>query len=314
MLFHKQKLEYGNLEVTMIKPKTLCILLITMTLMLLLPSVGLCGVPQIMSYHGVLTDTSGVPVTDGQYAVTFSIYAAPTGGASLWTETWNATTNPVAVTGGMFNVMLGAYKPIPASFFADNPVAYLGIIVGNDSEMLPRQRIASVGYAFTAGNGIPKGGIIMWSGAVNQVPEGWALCDGAKGTPDLRDRFIVGAGSAYAVGATGGEATHTLTIGEMPSHTHIQNAHTHIQDSHNHAQNPHRHTQAKKSVTDDGKEQTDVADNSTTNEWETDLATATNIAATATNQNTTATNQNTGGGAAHENRPPYYALAFIMKL
>lgn len=49
----------------------------------------------------------------------------------------------------------------------------------------------------------PSGGIIMWSGAVNDIPVGWALCDGSNGTPDLRDRFIVGAGGAYSVGDTG---------------------------------------------------------------------------------------------------------------
>ena len=49
---------------------------------------------------------------------------------------------------------------------------------------------------------IPKGGIIMWSGATTAIPQGWALCDGTNGTPNLRDRFIVGAGSTYAVAAS----------------------------------------------------------------------------------------------------------------
>lgn len=56
--------------------------------------------------------------------------------------------------------------------------------------------------------GIPRGMICMWSGSATAVPAGWALCDGTNGTPDLRDRFIVGAGSTYASGATGGAATH----------------------------------------------------------------------------------------------------------
>ena len=50
----------------------------------------------------------------------------------------------------------------------------------------------------------PSGGIVMWSGSVASIPSGWLLCDGTNGTPDLRNRFIVGAGSTYAVGATGG--------------------------------------------------------------------------------------------------------------
>ena len=60
--------------------------------------------------------------------------------------------------------------------------------------------------------GVPVGGIIMWSGATNNIPSGWALCDGNNSTPDLRDKFIVGAGSSYAVDATGGSATDTVNI------------------------------------------------------------------------------------------------------
>ena len=53
-----------------------------------------------------------------------------------------------------------------------------------------------------------KGIIAIWSGAVVDIPFGWHLCDGSSGTPDLRDKFVVGAGNSYAVGATGGSASH----------------------------------------------------------------------------------------------------------
>lgn len=71
-----------------------------------------------------------------------------------------------------------------------------------------------------SGAGIPAGVIVMWSGTASAIPSGWALCNGQNGTPDLRDRFVVGAGSSYAVGAKGGEASHTLTVEEMPRHSH----------------------------------------------------------------------------------------------
>jgi microcystin-dependent protein len=143
----------------------------------------------------------------------------------------------------------------------------------------------------------------MWSGAVNQIPEGWVLCDGSNGTPNLRDRFVVGAGSGYVVGATGGEATHVLAISEMPSHTHIQNPHVH-------------------SINDPGHSHSINADNETDTPWpyagsgnNLDGTINTNSAVTGISiNNATAINQNTGGGQAHENRPPFYALAFIMKL
>lgn len=78
----------------------------------------------------------------------------------------------------------------------------------------------------------PSGGffIAMWSGAVNNVPLGWQLCDGTGGTPDLRNRFIVGAGDTYSPGDTGGSnadytptgtnSAPTFTGDALPSHTH----------------------------------------------------------------------------------------------
>ena len=96
---------------------------------------------------------------------------------------------------------------------------------------------------------VPQGGIIMWSGAIAAIPGGWALCNGANGTPDLRDRFVVGAGGTRAPGVTGGAASGTtssagshthsgstggtaLTTAQIPSHTHTgttstNGAHTH---------------------------------------------------------------------------------------
>lgn len=68
--------------------------------------------------------------------------------------------------------------------------------------------------------GVPVGTIVIWSGTAEDIPDGWALCDGQDGRPDLRDKFVLGAGTAHAVGATGGEETHTLTVEEMPTHSH----------------------------------------------------------------------------------------------
>ena len=61
---------------------------------------------------------------------------------------------------------------------------------------------------------VPSGVIMMWSGAANAIPSGYILCDGSNGTPDLRNRFVIGAGSNYAVSATGGGST-TTSVGDV---------------------------------------------------------------------------------------------------
>lgn len=65
-----------------------------------------------------------------------------------------------------------------------------------------------------------SGKIVLWSGAVGSIPAGWQLCNGTNGTPDLRDRFVVGAGNNYVVDSTGGAASHTHTINSESTHTH----------------------------------------------------------------------------------------------
>lgn len=82
------------------------------------------------------------------------------------------------------------------------------------------ENFEAIDRSLSAGGGIPAGGIIIWSGAADAVPPGWVVCDGTNGTPDLRDRFVLGGGGSRAVGSTGGAETHKLTTSEMPSHSH----------------------------------------------------------------------------------------------
>lgn len=147
------------------------------------------------------------------------------------------------------------------------------VVVSNVATPVNGSDAANKAYVDSKAGGISSGVIVMWSGAANAIPTGWALCDGTNGTPDLRNRFIVGAGSSYSVGATGGSIEVTLTIDQMPSHTHDY----------------YVSVSGYESVPSGG----DVY-----------LAKAF--------QNTTQTGV-AGGGISHENRPPYYALCFIMK-
>jgi len=72
---------------------------------------------------------------------------------------------------------------------------------------------------------VPSGAILLWSGSTGSIPAGWVLCNGANGTPDLRDRFIIGAGNNYAVNATGGSADAVVV-----SHTHTGNTSSYTHD------------------------------------------------------------------------------------
>jgi len=121
---------------------------------------------------------------------------------------------------------------------------------------------------------VPKGAIIMWSGSINNLPDGWALCDGTNGTPDLQDRFIVGAGNEYTISETGGEKEHVLSNDEMPAHTHTI-------ELRNTWGNGYQYEFASKSAPE-GSINTQTG--------------------------------SSGNNLPHENRPPYYALAFIMKI
>ena len=147
-------------------------------------TVAHADIPHLINYQGKLTDTAGKPVRDGTYSVTFRIYDAESAGNLLWEE-----TQSVSVSKGIFSIMLGGVTALNLAF--DKPY-WLEIKVDNEV-MSPRQRMAAAPYAFTAEYGVPRGVIVMWSGSIADIPQGWALCDGTNGTPDLRDRFVVGA-------------------------------------------------------------------------------------------------------------------------
>lgn len=94
-----------------------------------------------------------------------------------------------------------------------------------------------------SGGTVPLGGIILWSGAIATIPVNWQLCNGTNGTPDLRDRFVVGAGTSYAVDAVGGavsqDLTHTHGPGSLDTdndtHDHSVDAGLTANDTHDHS-------------------------------------------------------------------------------
>ena len=158
------------------------------------------------------------------------------------------------------------------------------------------------------------GMILMYTG--NSAPSGWAICNGQNGTPDLRDRFIVGAGSAYAVNNTGGANSVTLSLSQVPSHSHTINNHTHSFSATTTGGN-HNHQYIDQYVVIDAGYRPWPANNNDCQQRNVNTSGSGShshsISGTTGNPSDRGTNSQ-GGGGSHENRPPYYALMFIMKL
>ena len=163
--------------------------------------------------------------------------------------------------------------------------------------------------AIAATGGIPSGGIIMWSGAVSAIPSGWVLCNGSNSTPDLRNRFVVGAGSSYAVNDTGGTDSVSLSTANIPAHSHSFSGSgtTSTIGNHTHPDVAQPHP------TDTGRDGDSGSPVTGLNEFN-KLGNSTGAAGSHNHTfSVSGTTGNTGSGSSHENRPPYYALAYIMK-
>ena len=223
--------------------------------------------------------------------------------------------NGVPLAGGLiYQYQAGSSTPLTTYTTVNGTVANANPIVLDSSGRCPNEIWMQTGYSYkfilqtsnavtlqtldnlypilqnssTSGVIIPTGLIAIWSGSTGSIPSGWTLCNGSNGTPDLRNSFVIGAGSTYSVGATGGSAdsivvshTHTATVTD-PGHLHALNATT--------------------------------AGGSTT-----ELLSTTTGGAGTQNTNTATTgitvaNTATGVSGTNANLPPYYSLAYIMKI
>lgn len=146
-----------------------------------------------------------------------------------------------------------------------------------------------------ASSTLPTGMILLWSGSIGSIPSGYLLCDGTNSTPDLRDRFVIGAGSSYSVNQTGGSADAIVV-----SHTHTATSTSTVTDP------GHFHTvpYAGSDVIGGGGAQPGYRGTSTSN-----VSTATTGITVATST----TNATAGTSGTGQNIPPYFALCYIMK-
>ncbi len=149
--------------------------------------------------------------------------------------------------------------------------------------------------AIAAANLVPSGTIVLWSGSVASIPTGWVLCNGSNGTPDLRNRFVVGAGSTYAVAATGGSADAIVV-----SHNHTATSSV-TDPGHNHVYRGGEFTPNKFTS---GAQSNDGVNNGGGDAYVSTATTGVTVGTTVAS---------TGSSGTNANLPPYYALAYIMK-
>ena len=166
---------------------------------------------------------------------------------------------------------------------ADQFISFFGASSGNqpnrvDSDFTYNPSTNLLKIDGTAGGIVPSGAIILWSGAADAIPTGYVLCDGNNSTPNLSGRFVVGYSASdndYDVNDIGGAESVTLTLNQIPSHTHSYVGHTY----------PGSGPEQNQSGGPEDR----------------------------TSFNVNKTSGSEGGGQSHENRPPYYALCYIMK-
>jgi len=184
-----------------------------------------------------------------------------------------------------------------------------------DSAEFGAMTVATLSSTSVSGYGtIPIRGIIMWSGQIAEIPDGWALCDGGQyggqSTPDLRGRFVMGAGGSRGVGATGGAETVTLTVGQLPAHNHGVSGRTSTDGNHAHML-PRNYYDDGNGVGANNVEQLGLWGDSAS--WS---MTDTRGTADAGNHDHSfnVTSTSTGSGNAIDKLPPYYVLAYIMRV
>ena len=279
-------------------------------------------------------------------------------GKTMWV--YNNGTNVVDVTTHASSLTLGSALPVASGGTGATTLTANNVILGNGTSAVgfvapgsSGNVLTSDGTTWTSATPVVfvTGMIMLWSGSIASVPSGWQLCDGTNGTPNLRDRFVVGAGTTYAVNATGGASTVTLATTNLPSHTHSISAtgtsgstsvdHTHTFSGTTASAGTHTH-----GITDPGHRHqtaeglgaqgsggnaliqgfsptqfsstntTDITINSAGSHDHTYSGTTSAASSTSHTHSlsVSGTSGATGSGTAVNVLNPYYALAYIMKL
>ena len=186
---------------------------------------------------------------------------------------------------------------------ADQFVSFFGANSGNNPNRVdndftynPSTNTLKVGNIIdSSGNAsaFVTGMIILWYGDTSNIPGGWVLCDGSNSTPDLRDRFVIGAGNNFTAGNIGGNNSLTLTEANLPSHRHF------VVSNSLGGQN---RTNSNVSANNQVRKGTGAGN----------LYESYNLASTGSDA-AAGRSSAVGSGTAFDNKPKYHALCYIMK-
>ena len=244
----------------------------------------------------------------------------------LKSETYSslASQKKKAVAGSLYYDEVTVGKETAMSSNPDIKQKPCRVNVYYGDESIPRATLSFNRYSASQNeSSIPKGTILPWYGKSSDIPDGFALCDGTKGTPDLRNRFLVGAGSNYALGDTGGEDQVRLTGTQIGNHYHYWSSMYSDGKS-----GSFRHM-GLKLISFSSNYNTGISadapfpsgykkvDFFTHNATPSDMGTRFISCSSFASENMsyiTSLAVGTAAQEAHENRPPYYALYYIMKL
>ena len=187
---------------------------------------------------------------------------------------------------------------------ANNQVKF--VIGGSAVASVNASGTVTASGGFTGAGTVPVGTIVMWSGT--SIPTGWAICDGSQGTPDLRGRFVLASGTgsgltARTLNQSGGEQSHTLSLAEMPSHSHSGSGGTSSDGGHSHGYNSGHGSQAGIKSGDWNQGEIGYGDVPNTTSWQSGHTHSFSFYLSTS-----------GSSSAYNIMPPYYVLAFIMRV
>ena len=244
----------------------------------------------------------------------------------LKSETYSslASQGKKAVAGSLYydEVTVGKETAMPSNHDIKEKPCRVNVYYGDES--IPRATLSFNRYSVSQNeSSIPKGTILPWYGKSSDIPDGFALCDGTKGTPDLRNRFLVGAGSNYALGEMGGEDQVTLTGTQIGNHYHYWADLKSGSDDSGSYYLPVVHFFASESkhwhninlisssvLYPSGLKCSANLSSDLSGLYSSNLSSSVSYSSTFI----TSLAVGTAAQEAHENRPPYYALYYIMKL